>query len=449
MNRLKLIIGLAFFSVSMLSQAQQKLSLKESLDYGLQNNPNIDIAQYGIENAKWRNREGYATYLPQINGNFTLDDNLKLPVTVIPAGAFPGSTDDTYLRMGLQFNSQAVLQLDQTIYDQSKITGFKAYKPAVQLSEQQKKAQEEDVAYNIAVAYMQVLVLKEQIKMLENNLESYSKLLKITDLQKTKGIITEVDYNRLRVNVANIESQLSWARSNIKVAENSLKINMGMPLETKIELTDTNDIDNVSSQNVTEVPFNYQNRTDYKVLEKNLFLQEVQWKMMKHAYIPTISAYARYGALSYNNDFKTLWKTDQWFDFASIGLKATIPIFDGLSRAAKAGQQKMTVQTERRKLELYKMQFQLQYDNALVQNQRSKNNVDNDKNNLDLSEQVFQQTSLQYEKGIANLSDLVNAENSRKDALTNYINSLLNLRISQLELEKANGNILNFLGINK
>lgn len=449
MNRLKLIIGLAFVSVSTLSQAQQKLSLKESLTYGLEHNPNIEIAQYGVDNARYRNREGYGTYLPQINGSFTLDNNLKLPVTVIPAGAFPGSTEDTYLRMGLQYNSQAVVQLDQTIYDQSKITGFRAYKPAVQLSEQQKRAQEEEVAYNIAVSYMQILVLKEQIKMLENNLGSYTKLLTITELQKQKGVITEVDYNRLRVNVANIESQLSWAKSNMKVAENNLKINMGMPLETNIELTDTNDIDKIADQVAGQNVFNINNRTEYQILERSIFLQEIQWKMMKHTYVPTLGFYARYGALSYNNDFAKLWKHDNWFDFASIGIKATVPLFDGLTRLNRAKQQKMTVQTEKKKLELYKMQFQLQYDNALVQNERSKNNVANDKNNLDLAEQVFQQTSLQYEKGVASLSDLINAENSRKDALTNYINSLLNLRISQLELEKANGNIFNFLGINK
>src|SRR5690606_8901695 len=214
-------------------------------------------------------------------------------------------------------------------------------------------------------------------------------------------------------------------------------------------LTDTSDIDKISEEKTGLKPFSYKNRTEYQILEKSIFLQDIQWKMMKHAYVPTLSFYARYGGMSYNNDFKSLWKSEQWFDFASIGIKATVPIFDGLSRAARAGQQKMTVLTEKRKLDIYKMQFELQYDNAMVQNERSKNNVANDKNNLELAEQVFQQTSLQYEKGVASLSDLINAENSRKDALTNYINSLLNLRISQLELEKANGNILNFLGINK
>lgn len=449
MNRLKVIIGLAIACIPVVLQAQKKLSLQESLEYGLLHNPNVAIAQYDVDNARYRNREGYGTYLPQINGSFTLDDNLKLPVTVIPAGAFPGSTEDSYLRFGLQYNAQAVLQLDQTIYDQSKITGFKAYKPAVQLSEQQKKAQEEDIAYNIAVSYMQILVLKEQIKMLDNNLESYSQLLKITDLQKQKGVITEVDYNRLRINVANIESQLSWAKSNMKVAENNLKIHMGLPLETLIELTDTNNVDNVADQAAGVAPFNVNNRTEVQILEKSLFLQEIQWKMMKHTYVPTLGFYARYGGMAYNNDFGRIWKSDQWFDFATIGIKVSVPIFDGMVRLNKAKQQKMTVMKERKQLELYKMQFQLQYDNAMVQNERSKNNVINDKNNLDLSEQVFQQTSLQYEKGVANLSDLVNVENARKDALTNYINSLLNLRISQLELEKANGNILNFLGIKK
>lgn len=439
----RLTLGLLCLFTGMLSaNAQQPLSLKQSLEYGFENHPSIQVAGYDIDMSKQRVREGYAPYLPQIGGSFTLDDNLKLQTSILPGGIF--GPDPVAVRFGTNYSTVASVQWDQKIYDQSMIMGFTAYKPSINLSRMQLIQKKEEIAYNIASAYINVLVVQEQIDLLRTNLDSYNKILKVTQLQYDKGVAKKTDFDRIRVTVNNLVSQLTLAESNLRVAQNSLKMNMGMDQKTPILLTDT-----VEFKQLRTAPlggtFNVDNRMDYKILKQSADLRQIQVKMAKAAYVPTISAYARYGAQGFDNNFKQLWKN--WYDFSSIGLRVTVPIFDGLAKDAKVQQQKLTWMTERKNLELYNMQFQLQYENAAVQVQRSRVSVTNDNENLLLAKEVFEQTSLQYQGGVATLSDLINSESAYKEAQTNYINSLFNLRISELDMQRANGTLFQYLNI--
>lgn len=439
----RLTLGLILILTGVLTgAAQQPLSLKQSLEYGLENHPGIQTAKYDIDMSKQRVREGYAPYLPQIGGNFSLDYNLKLQTNIIPAGTF--GPDPIEVRFGTKYAAAANVQLDQKIYDQSMITGFSAYKPSINLSRTQLIVKKEQIAYDIAKSYINVLVVQEQINLLRTNLASYNRIMQVTQLQYDKGIVKKTDYDRIRVTVNNLTSQLTLSEANLKVVQNSLKLSMGMDQSTQIVLTDTTEFKQLRTEQVPP-NFNLENRTDYKALKQSVSLREIQVKMAKSAYVPSISGYARYGAQGLNNDFGDLW--NKWFDYSAIGLKVNVPIFDGLAKDARVKQQKLTWMTEAKNLELYKMQFQLQYENAAVQVQRNRVSVTNDNENLLLAREVFEQTSLQYQNGVASLSDLITSENAYKEAQNNYINSLLNLRISELDLQKANGTILTYLNI--
>ena len=75
---------------------------------------------------------------------------------------------------------------------------------------------------------------------------------------------------------------------------------------------------------------------------------------------------------------------------------------------------------------------------------KSYNDVANNKENLNLAQEVFDITNLQYQKGIGTLTDLLNSEYSLKEAQNNYITSMLNLLSSTLNNEKANGTLIPF-----
>ena len=67
------------------------------------------------------------------------------------------------------------------------------------------------------------------------------------------------------------------------------------------------------------------------------------------------------------------------------------------------------------------------------------------KNDEHIAKEVFESSSLEYQKGVSMLSDVLNADYSYKEAQSNYMNSLINFLGTRLEYEKSKGNLKNYI----
>ncbi|HTF82036.1 MAG TPA: TolC family protein, partial [Cytophagales bacterium] len=219
-------------------------SLKTCIEYTLNKNPSTVVYDNQIKIAQRQQQEGLASYLPQVNFTGTFDDNLKRPVTVIPAGAF--SPVDLRVQFGNKYATTLTLQADQVIYDQSVIEGIRANKPNIELAKYKKMRNDDDLIYNTAAAYYQVLIYKQQLSLLSENEKKFSDLLKVQQLQFDKGAITKVSLNRVRVNYNNILSQKKVAQTNYALALNRLKNAMGLEIEKDLKIVDSLDYDNIT-----------------------------------------------------------------------------------------------------------------------------------------------------------------------------------------------------------
>lgn len=107
------------------SYAQKTVSLKEAVNSSLANHSSAVIYSNKIGIAENQKKDALSEYLPQINGSFAFDYNIKRQTTVFP-GAMLGSPTDVEVQFGNKYTGMATLQLDQTIYDQALIYGIKA-----------------------------------------------------------------------------------------------------------------------------------------------------------------------------------------------------------------------------------------------------------------------------------------------------------------------------------
>lgn len=442
-NKTVLTLGIVLGSGISYTQAQNSnFTLESCLEYGLSNHPSIKAAGYDIDFAKARVNEGIAAYLPQINASAGLDYNVKLQATVLPGGIV--GPDPTEVRFGTKWITNAAIQLDQKIFDLTYLMGYKANKPSVNLNREIQNKIKEDVAFDIASSYQKVLVSKEQIKLLKVSLENLERILKVGELQLKTGVMKQTDFDRIKVQYNNVKSQVYIAESGYDLALNALKMSMGMGANENMEIGDSIQFKYEGAPITGD--FNASNRLDYTILNQSLWLQNIQLKRARASYAPTLSGYARYGALGQRDDFKEMFQN--FTDFSAVGLRLNIPIFDGLMRNARIKQQKYTVLKEQANLELYKLQFEMQFKNAKFQLERNRTALINDLENLELAEKMFAQTTLQYEKGVATLTDLINAETSYNQARNNYLTSVTNAKIAELELEKSKGSLKTFLKYN-
>ena len=434
-------LGIVFMILAIQVHAQQKLTLKQCIDYSLKNHLSNEVYKNNIEFANQQGREALSGYLPQVAGTATFDYNIKRQTTIIPANSFGPGTPEQKLQFGQPFLTTPVVQADQVIYDQSLLYGIQANKPNKEVAELSLKQNQETLIYNTTAAYVESVIYSERIRILATNEKKYEELLAIKKLQYEKGTATQVDYNRILVTYKNIVSEKTLAETNRELALNKLKDAMGMTLQESITINDSLDYARLIPDSDAST-FDVTQLYSYKINVQKIHLQEIDVKRKKAAFVPVLNGYARYGAQAYGAEFSSAF--DRWFDYSTIGLRLTVPIFSGFKRDAQLKQSQITLQNAKQNFIINNNTLQLQAQNANTQLKKSYVDVANNTENLNLAQEVFDITNLQYQKGIGTLTDLLNAEYSLKEAQNNYITSMLNLLSSTLNNEKANGTLIPF-----
>ncbi len=441
---MKKIIASAVVIFSMISQAQaqeQAWTLKQCIAHGLKNQISVKVYQNEKHVADQRARQAVSSYLPQVNGNASLDDNVKRQVSVLPAGTF--GPEPVKVAFGTQYLSTMSAQLTQTIYDQALLVGIKASKPNKDYAELSARQNDENIIYTVSQAYYQILISKAQLRLLEHNEEMYDKLLPVIQLQVDKGVTAKVELDKVNVNLNNTLSQITATKNIIAQANNSLKFQMGIYDDgSELVLADTSVLEGVMPEIKKVMAFDYMQQTNYKLQQTTIRLQELDAEHIRAGGLPKLSMYANYGAQAMNNDFGKLY--NNLYDYSAVGLRLSIPIFDGFNRNSQYKQTMWNISSARENLKLNEAAARLQYENAFTQLSQTQLTLENNKRNILLAQKVFNTTSLQYQKGVNPFSDVLNADQSLKDAQSTFIKTLLNYYQAKLDLEKANGTLNQF-----
>ncbi|MFT3886503.1 MAG: TolC family protein [Flavobacteriales bacterium] len=439
MNRTLFLSGLLPLALAVHAQAPHALTLKEAIAYGRANSPTLTIAANDRAKANAQATEALSGYLPQINGNGQLDDNLKRQTTILPPGIF--SDQPTPVQFGTQYSTNLSVQGEQVLLDLAQLNGIQANRPNTAMATIKAEQAEEQLIYDAARAYAQALTYREQMRLLADNRAQYDELVPILKLRLGKGVAQPLDVDRVEVTQRNIISQYTVAQANYDVAVAQLKKVIGMPLAQPLVLSDS--VANAMDRSAgTTGSFELKNLRSYRYSEQALLLNGIDVKRKRNAALPTLSAYGRYGAMAQGNDLSDSYNS--WFDYAAIGLKLNVPLFSGLRRSSQVKQSEIALSTAREQLKLNASGWELDYHSADTRLAASTSNVENDAENLKLAERVFANTSLQYQQGLAQLSDLLNADYQLKEARNNYTRSILDHYLALIDLERAKGTLLEF-----
>lgn len=437
MRALTAILGTFVFAQAV---GQEVMTLKAAIDYGRGHSPTMAMAANDRLKADAVAQEAVSGYLPQINGSGQLDDNLKRQTTILPAGTF--GEEPTAIQFGTQYSTTLSVTAEQTLIDVAQLNGIQANKPNLAMADIKLEQAEEQMVYAVAQAYIHAQTYAEQVRLLEENLLQYEELVPILRLREEKGVAQALDVDRLEVTRSNIASQLALARADHEVAVAQLKRAMGMPLGTPLAIAEV-ERDQVDMRKPSPSGFELDRVLGHQLNTQTELLYSIDLKRKRNAFLPTLSAYGRYGAQAMGNELAGSF--DNTFDYATVGLKLNVPLFSGLRRSSQIKQSEIALENLREQQRDADLGFELDYRNADTRLLATDYTVQNDERNLDLAQQVFENTNLQYQQGMASLSDLLNAEYQLKEARNNWTTSLLNHSMAILDLEKAKGTLLDYV----
>ena len=437
-------LPLTAFLISVLfilqANAQESFNLESSIKYAVSNNFDLLKAELEKENIDYKIKEQMSAGLPQLSGYLSASDNILIPTQLVPAEFF-GAPAGTFIpvKFGVHYSVAAGLELSQLLYSQQFFNGLKTArksKEVVSLSVEQAK---EQIAYNVAVYYYQAQTFKIQIKMLEDNYDRLSKITEITQTQYDNDMVRKLDLDQLIINKKNLETQLNNANIAYNQQINALKIILGMDVSDELtlineEITAGNEQYNHSMQVADNIA--------QKILNAQREMSELEYKTIKAGYFPSLHLNL---STSINGQFdKFNFKEKGAFNrypYMLLGFTLNVPIFDGLKRSSQLKQKKVALEQLKFDTDKTNRQLNLQYQNAVYTIEQKRSNFVNQKDNLAYANQLYDAIKFTYNEGMSNITELINAENSLKDAQNNYLQSLMEIKVSELDALYISGKI--------
>lgn len=428
-------------------ESQKQLTLKESIEIGLQNNRTLKNTLLNEEKAAYQRKEIIGSGLPQVNLAGGYNNFINVFPQALPGGFFgdsePGTVD--VIAFGVPQSLRIGATVSQLVFSSSYLVGLKAAKTSEEFYRLLSQQSEEDVIYDISMNYLGTLQLELQKENLLANIDQLTGLEKILRAQVENDLVRKVDLNRVTVNLSTLETELENLEIGITQRKNYLKLLMGIPMDSSFELDDSL-LEDPRTREVMQVEeLDAENRMDIQVLDKQQSLLDLEYKNIKAARHPMLVAFGDLNRNAFSNRFDFLSEGKIWYQGFLVGLKLDIPIFDGFATKYRASQNKVSQRQLEQNRALAMDAAQMEYENANKKYFNSLKTLDAVAENLNLADEVLRETTLLYKQSLSPLTDLLEAESTQRKAQANFNNQLVQVQIARLELLKSTGNIKKIL----
>ncbi len=413
-------------------------TLEEAIEFALENNYSAINAGRDVLDARKQKWETIADGLPQINGSVSYQNQLKQPVSLIPA-EFAGGTPGEFVPIvfGQAHQASATATLTQKIFDGSYIVGVQATKSFLSYSANNEEKTDQEVRKSVVEAYGNVLLAKESVAILEKNKANLAKNLFETNKLYENGLGDEESVEQLQITLSSIESQLKNTIRLENITRQMLNLVMGIAIDAPTKLEE--DLDNLAESQIDftlmETDFNMANNVDYK-LAINLTEQRFfEWKLARSRALPTLSTFINYGSTAYSDNFSFFKSEQDWFDSSVLGLDLSIPLFSSGKRSASTARAKIAMEKAKTQLSEAEEQIRLQLEKAKSDYILSIEEYETAKQNLGLAERIENKNQIKYSEGIASSFDLRQAQTQLYDAQQGYLQSMVEVINKKTELE--------------
>jgi outer membrane protein TolC len=452
------------------AQDTTTFSLDDCIRYALENTVEVKNAHVDEDIATAKVRETTGIGLPQVDGSVSINHNAKLPrffstkavsfgFSGLPEEEYPnylpGLADDDVVAspnfFQLKSSANAGITVNQLLFNASYLVGLKAASTYKELAIRSSAQTEIDVVQNVTKAYYGVLVNNERITLFDNNIARVDSLLRTTAALNKNGFAEEIDVDRIRVTLNNLKSERLKFVNNQALALGLLKFQMNFPMSQSLQVSGS-----LANLKVNENLFNeyqqgwdYSNRIEFKLLETQRKLQELDIKNKYSQSMPNLSAFANLGYSTQSPNIGGLFVTksdikdsgvigpDKWYPYTTFGLTLNVPIFSGLQRNYKIQQAKMELLKIRNREASLKQSIDLSIEQNTITFKNAIETLNSQQENLVLADKVARVTKIKYEQGVGSNIEVIDAESSLRESQVNYYNALFDAILAKIDLDKA------------
>ena len=407
----------------------QPLTLEQCIQIGLEKSTSMRNARLNLAMQELRIKNARAGYFPQIftNGNYDFSDRVDF-----------GFEPENY-NLGLRGQ--------YTLWDNGQREGsFAQAKENLTATVSRNERTKQDVILDITVAYYDVLQRQELVKVSEQVFERSQENTQRTRDFVEAGTLIPADVATAEVREANDELSLLNNRNSLQIAQATLPrllgLDPGVLLTVSVDESyqlyqDRGTIERIEMPIEEAIQIALSNRPEFQ--ERRAQIKSQEWSL-------TLAKLQRWPRLNADVDYNValddyLRERENFSDFRSwsAGVSLNFTLFDGGVLGNRVKELNMQLEQSRENASDLERSVALAVRQAYLNLERGEIAVDISKKqvtNARLSLDVIQG---RFDVGKAILLELLDAQTSYAQALTNEVNAFYDYKITQIRLQDAMG----------
>jgi len=443
----KYLIVFVVGSIGMLkaqTSTSVKLSLKQAIESAESNNIDVRKSSTDVMMAKETVKQTAAIGLPQISASAGYNQYLTIPGQYIKNFAGP-SPEFIKLTFAQKISSNAGISANQLIFDGSYLVALKATNEFLNMSSLLNAKSKNDVQFNVAKAYLMVATTEKNITVVDANIAVLEKSLKDLKEVNKEGFAEKLDVQRLSLALGNLNIQKEKLTNAVSMLKNVLKLQMGMDINTEIELTDN--IEQINEQikmsEVEKNKFDSKLRIEYQILDQAVRLGNLDKKRYQMGYLPRLVGFYQLQESTNRPEFNffqaNLPINNSWITSQMFGLQLQLTIFDGLAGASRIRETQLKINKAKLDLENFNNAANMQFNNAQKSYETQLKQAEIQKENLDLAKQIYETASTKYNEGVGSSLEVMQADTDLKSAQNNYLSAIYDLVMAKIDYYQSTG----------
>ncbi|MGJ1445837.1 TolC family protein [Sphingobacterium spiritivorum] len=438
-----LIMALLLLTGSSPLLAQKKaLSLKEALTLARQGNKTLQVQLLEEKNVAEQTRESKGLLLPDISAGVAYSYYFDRQNIFLP-GSFAGTNKAVQeVAVGGKNTFNGFVSVHQPVIDLGASRLTKASKINEKIQSEKTEDIKSRVALGVSIRYLDILMMKRQLSLLEQSHERNVKALKDSRALLAQGRGLKSDTLRSFIAVENLRSSVSYLKNNIEVAGIELKRLMGLDEPQELELTDelesdvqTNRADFLTIGEALNIAGS--NRNDLNMQQLAIELQEQKLSVKKAELLPKLSVIGQYQVQAQADNLK--FNNYVWPRTSFLGLQLSVPVFNGGRSKSRISQAKILAQQEQVKLNDLKDEVKTTLASIISKWKEASSQLEIQATTVRSAELNHQMTDDRFKNGLGSRLELTDAELALTQAKINYLQAMYNLRILHTELQHALG----------
>jgi outer membrane protein TolC len=408
------------------SMAQVRFDgLDQCLEYAREHNVTVQTEKINQQISNEQVKAARGVLFPQVKAVASLDNNLSLPVQLVPA-AFLGGNEGEYaeVQFGTQYNASYGVEAGLSLINVSNWKNIRAAVLGSEASRFQALDREQTISEQVITAYYNTLLSREAVDLNSALASANDSLMRIATARLEQGAIEPLDHNRIKAIYLESVYQLRESQGLFNTNKNALRALLGVPENDSLLLTERVADKLISASSAARLAVHGDQAPRYQMLSYRLLQAREEMKRQRSEVYPDLSLFARYSRQAFRNEFDFFSSGQSWYDIAVVGVKAEWNLFTGLSRQASIRQASLQADVAQREMVNYTLQTEKELAELETNHKVAAYGASRYGEHYQLSRDNYTIAGIKYSQGVYTLDQFITIYQEMVRSQNLYLSSL-------------------------